>query len=308
MDIKLILASHGDMATGLKNTANMILGNQESLLVCNFYNEDSLEDYSLRFEKIIEAISDDKEILVLVDIWGGTPFNIAYKLKEKLNKKINIISGINLPMVIKIISEKDFVQNISEFITEVILESKEEIKTTFELKKEIKKIKKEIKNSDELGITHIRLDERLIHGQVATLWIGNLGVNRVMVIDDLVVKDEIAKSSLKAAIPSGIKLSILKKDTAIKRLLDGVYKEQRVLILAKNIETIFYLIDKGLPIKSFNLGNFSSKGEDIQITKSVFLKEEAINRIIELEKKGIKITVQMVPMEEIKTFSEIYRK
>ena len=79
---------------------------------------------------------------------------------------------------------------------------------------------------DKLGIIHVRLDERLIHGQVATMWLGNLGITRVMIVDDGVVKDELAKASLKTAVPGGLRLSILKTETAAARLLEGIYQDQ----------------------------------------------------------------------------------
>lgn len=160
----------------------------------------------------------------------------------------------------------------------------------------------------ELGIKHIRLDERLIHGQVATLWLGNLGVTRAMIIDDGTVADEIAKAGLKTAVPGGIKLSILRTETAAARLKEGIYKDQKVMIIVKNIQTIFDLVDMGVPIKSFNLGNQSAKEDAKQVTNSVYLTQEQIDRLFELEKEGIVITAQMVPMEEPKAFSTFYGK
>lgn len=160
----------------------------------------------------------------------------------------------------------------------------------------------------QLGIEHVRVDERLIHGQVATLWIGNLGVNRVIVVDDDVVSDEITKSSLKMAVPNGIKLSILRTKTAVERILDGRYSEQKVMIIVKKLSTIFDLIDGGVPISSFNLGNVSKKDNTKSVTKSVFLSQNEIDRILDLEKKGVLVTAQMVPMEEAVSFSDFYGK
>lgn len=68
----------------------------------------------------------------------------------------------------------------------------------------------------ENGIIHVRIDERLIHGQVATMWTNTLKASRIMIVDDQVVKNDMEKMALKLAVPSGIKLSILTAGGAIK--------------------------------------------------------------------------------------------
>ncbi|MBC2230316.1 PTS sugar transporter subunit IIB, partial [Listeria seeligeri] len=53
------------------------------------------------------------------------------------------------------------------------------------------------------GIKHVRIDERLIHGQVATMWTNTIKTNRIMIVDDAVVKSDMEKVALKTAVPSG---------------------------------------------------------------------------------------------------------
>ena len=165
-----------------------------------------------------------------------------------------------------------------------------------------------MKKMKDLGLIHVRMDERLIHGQVATLWVGNLGINRIMIVGDEVVNDPIAKASLKGAVPAGVHLSILKTQTAATRLLNDLYQGQKILLITKKVETIFELIELGVPIDSFNLGNASKKEGSLPVTKSVFLTKKAIDRLYDLEKEGILISAQMVPMEEPRSFSEFYGK
>ncbi|CAI3475841.1 PTS sugar transporter subunit IIB [Enterococcus cecorum] len=80
------------------------------------------------------------------------------------------------------------------------------------------------------------------------------------------------------------------------------------MIIVKKISTIFDLIDGGVPISSFNLGNVSKKDNTKSVTKSVFLSQNEIDRILDLEKKGVLVTAQMVPMEETVSFSDFYGK
>ena len=74
-----------------------------------------------------------------------------------------------------------------------------------------------------MEIVNVRIDERLIHGQVAAYWTNNLNATRIMVIDDMAAKDEIQKIALKMACPSAVKLSILPAEKAAARLKEEAY-------------------------------------------------------------------------------------
>lgn len=318
MSVGIILASHGDFALGVKQTGEMIFGVQEKVEVCIFMPDENLEQYQTKLRKVINRFNKEDELLCLVDLWGGTPFNQINQIKEEENSRvIEIVSGLNIPMLLQAYGDR-FNENLRavDIAQSIVTEGTYGIKTSAK-KKETEVANKingtltqELMNSSmsELGIKHVRLDERLIHGQVATLWLGNLGATRVMIVDDNVVNDSVAKASLKAAVPGGIKLSILKTKTAAKRLKEGVYRGQKIMLITKEIKTIFDLIDAGVPIDTFNLGNSSYKESTIQVRKSVFLTEEDIRKILDLEEKGVKVTAQMVPMEEPKIFSQFYGK
>lgn len=319
MSIGIILASHGEFALGVKQTGDMIFGEQEQVDVCVLMPENSPEEFRHQVEQVLAKYSVDDELLCLVDLWSGTPFNQLNQLKEEGSRKIEIVSGLNIPMLLQAYSERfnpkaslnEIVQNISTVGVQGIKTSLGS--TTADLPSNTAETEPSVVASvsnkmSELGISHVRLDERLIHGQVATLWLGKMGTTRVMIVDDGVVNDPIAKASLKAAVPGGIKLSILKTVTAAKRLKEGIYQDQKIMLLTKKIQTIFDLIDAGVPIKSFNLGNASSREGTLQIKKSVFLTEAEIAKILELEKAGVVVTAQMVPMEEEKRFSQFYGK
>ena len=94
--------------------------------------------------------------------------------------------------------------------------------------KEKKEIQPPKDPTDKNGIVNFRLDERLIHGQVATFWTRALQADRIIIADDEVLKDEIGVSALKAAVPAGVHLSILTVDNAAARLNAGIYSNQRV--------------------------------------------------------------------------------
>jgi len=149
-----------------------------------------------------------------------------------------------------------------------------------------------------MGIIHARVDERLIHGQVATVWTNLVGAKRIMVVNDSAVKDEIQIGALKMAKPVGVKLSILSKKKAVEKILAGTYEDDRVFLITKDIADMAYLISEGVSLSTFNVGNISAQSSESKaIKKSVALTPDDITMIKELLDKGIKITAQMVPTE-----------
>ncbi|EIW12539.1 PTS system, mannose-specific IIB component/ PTS system, mannose-specific IIA component [Lactiplantibacillus pentosus KCA1] len=145
------------------------------------------------------------------------------------------------------------------------------------------------------GFVNIRIDDRLIHGQVATRWATGLRVNRIMVIDNDVANDDVQKSVLRMAAPSGISTSIITEEKAITNIKAGKYDKQRVLLVVRRPRVLLNLVEAGLDIQKINIGNMSNREETVQVKKSVSLTAEERQDIEALIAKGVKVTAQMVP-------------
>ena len=148
-----------------------------------------------------------------------------------------------------------------------------------------------------MPIEHTRVDEHLIHGQIATVWTNTVGAQRIMVVNDAAVKDQLQIGALKMAKPAGVKLSILSKRKAIEKILAGNYDEEKVFLITKDIADMAALIDGGVPLQSFNVGNISQKEGSRAIKKSVALTDEDIQTVRRLTDNGVTITAQMIPSE-----------
>lgn len=158
------------------------------------------------------------------------------------------------------------------------------------------------------GIIHIRIDDRLIHGQVATRWSTGLGVNRIMVANDAVALDEMQKGILRMVAPPGISTSIISKEKAATNILAGKYAAQKVLMVLKNPMDALDLMDKGLEIKEINVGNMAKRDGTIQIKKSISVTKEEYNAFEELLNRGVKLTARMVPDEADVLLKEFLKK
>ncbi len=156
------------------------------------------------------------------------------------------------------------------------------------------------------GIIHIRIDDRLIHGQVAAAWSTSLQASRIMVINDEVANNEFQKSILRMAVQGSINTSILTKKKAYENISNGKYASQRVMILLKNPKDALDLIEMGLDIKEINVGNMISDSETaIVVKQSLKLTPEQIEQFKELERKGVKLTARMT-IQEPETYLKDY--
>ncbi|AAY60491.1 PTS sugar transporter subunit IIB (plasmid) [Bacillus cereus] len=147
------------------------------------------------------------------------------------------------------------------------------------------------------GIVHIRVDDRLIHGQVATRWATGLRVNRIMIIDDKVAVNDDEKSILRMAAPAGVNTSILTFEKGLNNVKNGNYKGQRVLLIVKTPEILVQLMNGGLALIEVNIGNMSSRPGTTQIKKSISMTENEKVAVQQLLSQGVKVTAQMVPEE-----------
>lgn len=159
-----------------------------------------------------------------------------------------------------------------------------------------------------MSITAVRIDGRLIHGQVANLWTTKLGISRIMVVDDGVTTNAIEKSGLKLATPAGVKLSILPIEKAAANILAGKYDSQRLLIIAKKPDRLLKLVELGVPIKKINVGNMSQSEESKSITRSINVLEEDIENFKKLDENGVELVSQMVPNDREEKFMDLLKQ
>ena len=157
-------------------------------------------------------------------------------------------------------------------------------------------------------IVLLRVDERLIHGQVATRWSTGLGVSRIMVANDEVAADEMQKGILRMVAPPGIATSIISKEKAVTNILADKYAAQKVLMVLKNPIDALDLMEKGLEIKEINVGNMAKRDETVQIKKSISITKEEYDAFKELMNRGVKLTARMVPDEADVLLDEFLKK
>lgn len=159
-----------------------------------------------------------------------------------------------------------------------------------------------------MPIVHTRIDERLIHGQVAMVWTNTVGATRVAVVNDAAIKDEMIIAGLKMAKPAGVKLSILSRAKAVEKFKSDVYAQDKVLLITKNLQDVAYLVENGVKLSTINVGNIAKREGATQIKKSVYVTQEDVDTIHALIAADVKVTAQMLPTESDQSILEYLPK
>jgi len=142
-----------------------------------------------------------------------------------------------------------------------------------------------------------RIDDRLVHGQVAFTWTPALGVNCLLIANDKVAKDEFLKMALGLAKPAGTKLLIKSLADAAAFLNDEKSRNLKILLIINSVKDAYALVNEVSEIKSVNFGGIRLKDGAKLISKAVAIDDEDITLVRELLDKGIELELRQVPTD-----------
>lgn len=141
----------------------------------------------------------------------------------------------------------------------------------------------------------LRVDHRLVHGQVAFAWTKSLGTDCILIADDDVVRDELRMAALRMSKPNGVKLVIKSIEDSINAINEGATDKYKLFIIVGDIKSAKRLADGCEKVDSINLGGLKTGEGKKQISKAISVSEEDIEMIKELNKNGVKLEIRMVP-------------
>lgn len=158
-------------------------------------------------------------------------------------------------------------------------------------------------------IKQLRLDERLIHGQITTQWSKVLDVDTIVVANDKIANDEMTKQVLLMTVPAGKKVAVRTVERTIKLLSDPRSASMKILLIVGRPEDIPPLVH-ALSIKDINLGNFkkSRTPESRIITTNVALDPSQFALMKGLSEEGYNVFSQIIPGAEKYSFKDLEEK
>lgn len=145
-----------------------------------------------------------------------------------------------------------------------------------------------------MDIRLARIDDRLIHGQVVTVWAKEAGAERIIVVSGEAANDEIRKTLVKQAAPPGIKVNVVDVPKAIRVYNNPKYKKDTVFYLFTNPEEVLQMVKGGVPIKTINIGGMQFRQGKKQITKAVSCSQEDVDAFYKLKELGVDFDLRCV--------------
>ncbi|VCZ94349.1 PTS system fructose-specific EIIB component [Klebsiella pneumoniae] len=152
-------------------------------------------------------------------------------------------------------------------------------------------------------ITLLRVDHRLLHGQVAFSWTQYVGADCILIANDSVPGDELRKTTIKLAKPPSVKLVIKNINDSIEAIKAGLPINIIYLLLWSRLMTPAYC-QRHRRNKSINLGGIKAKEGSKNISKAINLLPTEIEQLQQLVGKGVEVEIRQVPNDRKQLFAE----
>lgn len=120
--VGVLILTHGKLADGLKNSAEMIMGQNESFNTLGLYEGEDFSEFKVNVLEQITSLDSGDGVLVLVDLFGASPYNSVmfnYQEIKSREKNVKLLTGVNLPMVIEALNARNYM-NLDQLYEEVM--------------------------------------------------------------------------------------------------------------------------------------------------------------------------------------------
>lgn len=316
--VGIILASHGEFADGILHSSTMIFGEQDNIRSVSITPSEGPDDLQKKLQDAVATLDNQDEVLFLVDLWGGTPFNQTNLLWEENKEKWAVVAGLNLPMLIEALASRLSMDAAHEIAESIINTARDGIKGMPETL-ETETSNSEADTTDEaaanvgasgkMEYALARIDSRLLHGQVATSWTREANPTRIIVASDSVAEDELRTKLIKQAAPSGIKAHVIPIHQLIKIAKDDQhFGGQRALLLFENPQDVLEAVEGGVPLETINVGSMAHSTGKVQPNRTLAFNQHDIDTFNKLFEHELTFDVRKVPGDSGENMRNILEK
>ena len=319
--VGIILASHGDFAKGILQSGEMIFGTQPNVKAVTLQPSEGPDDIRAKMEEAITTFENPEQVLFMVDLWGGTPFNQTSGLINGHEDTWAVVTGLNLPMLIEAFASRMSMESAQEIAAHVYGVAKEGVRLLPEAlepaqeKQAAEPVTPQgvIPEGTVIGDGHIkyvlaRIDSRLLHGQVATAWTKTVKPTRIIVVSDGVAKDELRKNLIEQAAPPGVKANVVPVDKMIQVAKDPRFGNTKAMLLFETPQDALRAIEGGVDVKELNIGSMAHSVGKIAVSKVLSLGKDDVKTFEKLKAKGIQFDVRKVPNDSKENMDDIIKK
>ncbi|EHF4932837.1 MULTISPECIES: PTS mannose transporter subunit IIAB [Enterobacter cloacae complex] len=307
MTIAIVIGTHGWAAEQLLKTAEMLLGEQENVGWIDFVPGENAETLIEKYTAQLEKLDTSKGVLFLVDTWGGSPFNAASRIVVD-KEHYEVVAGVNIPMLVETFMARDDNPGFDELVALAVETGREGVKA---LKAQpVEKPApapaatkaaapaKPMGPNDYMVIGLARIDDRLIHGQVATRWTKETNVQRIIVVSDEVAADTVRKTLLTQVAPPGVTAHVVDVAKMIRVYNNPKYAGERVMLLFTNPTDVERIVEGGVKITSVNIGGMAFRQGKTQVNNAISVDAKDIEAFNKLNARGIELEARKVSTDQ----------
>ena len=154
----------------------------------------------------------------------------------------------------------------------------------------------------------VRVDTRLLHGQVATTWTKMTGPDRIIVVSDDVSKDQLRKTMIVQAAPPGVKVHVVPVQKIIDVAKDPRFGATKAMLLFETPQDLLRAVEGGVDVKKVNLGSMAHSVGKVVVTNAIAMGEDDVDTLEKLAGHGIEFDVRKVPADSAEPFDAIMKK
>lgn len=309
MTIAIVIGTHGWAAEQLLKTAEMLLGEQENVGWIDFVPGENAETLIEKYNAQLAKLDTAKGVLFLVDTWGGSPFNAASRIVVD-KEHYEVVAGVNIPMLVETLMARDDNPGFDELVALAVETGREGVKA---LKAQpVEKPApapapaapraaapaKPMGPNDYMVIGLARIDDRLIHGQVATRWTKETNVQRIIVVSDEVAADTVRKTLLTQVAPPGVTAHVVDVAKMIRVYNNPKYAGERVMLLFTNPTDVERIVEGGVKITSVNIGGMAFRQGKTQVNNAISVDAKDIEAFNKLNARGIELEARKVSTDQ----------
>ncbi|SCJ09174.1 EIIAB-Man [uncultured Eubacterium sp.] len=141
-----------------------------------------------------------------------------------------------------------------------------------------------------------RVDDRLIHTEILTLWVPEVRANRILIVDDVVAKDKFRSKVIKEMAPKGLIIHVYGIDRAVEKLKEPPsFDGERVIVIAETPLVFEELLKRGIRIPQLNIGGMGIRGERKTVARRIACDEREMESIHQIIRRGVHVYFQTVP-------------
>ena len=156
------------------------------------------------------------------------------------------------------------------------------------------------------NIVLTRIDNRLIHGQVATQWCGSVGANLLLVANDAVSTDKLRQGLMNMAAPGYAQTRYFSIDKTIQ-IIGKASPKQMIAIICETPQDVLRLVEGGVPIKKVNIGNMHMSEGKRQVATSVAVDDDDVATFKKLQDMGVELEIRRVPQYAAEDLDKMWK-